>query len=51
MDDLGHFKLTTVENNEDVLARLTFFNNLGVPVTTNNFAALYCLPEALVTQS
>lgn len=45
-----HFELSTVDN-INVLARLTFFDNFGVPVTTNYSAVLYSLPKAFVAQS
>jgi hypothetical protein len=45
-----HFELSTVDN-INVLARLTFFDNFGVPVTTNYSAVLNSLPKAFVAQS
>ena len=46
----GHLEFSAVDD-KNVLARLTFFDNFGVPVTTNYSAVLYCLPKAFVAQS
>ena len=46
----GHLEFSAVDD-INVLARLTFFDNFGVPVTTNYSAVLYCLPKAFVAQS
>ena len=46
----GHLEFSAVDN-INVLARLTFFYNFGVPVATNYSAVLYRLPKAFVAQS